>query len=305
MKNKKIEVTFLNMVIGSLVLAIKRFSKTRELMPVKVIEDFKLIKDIKKINNSDSMSQGIYQKGRKHYFIKTWHGNIKDLNYFMLAKEFNNSTILSEIYLKLTKNKDVRLPKIYGYIENRNTLSVIYEYIDGKSLEDLSLKNQILYLTKVEYFIREAGKKISVNNKFVVKKSASYYLQLLPVISLALIIKSPENTFNIVRSSSEIFLLGIKQLNSKLVLNHGDFSPDNFIVKGTKIYITDPENMSFTLPGFDLATIKAIDKYSNITKQIIDVANDKFIYKYSCLQLSIGSGTFMKINKSYLRKAIT
>ncbi len=251
---------------------------------VRKIGPYLLDKKIKKENGFNPYFVGIYKKDNKKYFIKTWNGSIKDYNYQILVNELVINEVL---YHKLLKGK-IRTPKIIEYLLNKNSLSVVYEYIGGRLLFSYPLDFQTRIMSKIINLFKKAS--LKTNSKYLSileKKDKSFYISSLSYITLLSLISSPKAYSLILNAYIKALVNLFNIRHSNLMINHGDLSPDNILVSKNKYYVLDCGRLALTLPEYDLTYISLNPIFSKLSKNVsrqLGVQVNQFLKIYLSLQ---------------------
>lgn len=247
---------------------------------IKKIGEYELHKKITKKNGFNPYFIGIYKKGKKRFFIKTWEGKIKDFNYHILVNELLINKILHKKFMK----GQLRTPQIIEYFSSRNSLSVVFEYIEGTPLNSFSVTKQAEVISFVIDFFKEISKD-SLNSrhlKHIEKKDKLFYFTSLHLLTLVSLISSPRNFKLIIKAYLKALINFFDFGKQDLIINHGDLNPDNILISNGKYFILDCGRLSLTVPGYDQAYIE------------LNPIHSKLAAKISSNGAAIGT-TFMKI----------
>lgn len=274
---------------------------------VRKIGPYLLYKKIIKENAFNPYFIGIYKRDNKRYFIKTWKGKIKDYHYQALVNEVLVNKVL---YNKLLSGK-IRTPKIIEFFLTKNSLSVVYEYIEGKSLLSYSLIEQTKILSSVIKCFKIISSK-SFNKKYLndlEKKGSIFYLNSLSFITLISLISSLKNWKVIIKGYFKALKHYSSIKKSYLTINHCDLYPENILISKDKYYIIDCGRLSLTIPEYDLTFISLNPAFSKLYKNIstqLGIFDNDFLKIYLSIQnikfRDPKSGNFNYLN--YLQEAI-
>ena len=177
MNNKLIKPNFIHIFFGLFITKLKVNKKYKNLTAPRRIGKYTLLNEFKKEFGSKNYSLGIYIDGYKKVFIKTWKGAIKDLSYFALLTEYFSNKIL---YKKLNSLKSseatykILVPKIIGYKQTKESFSLIFEFIGGKSLDKFPFNKQVeifFVILKELYKISDLFTSNEKNNFLITKRS--------------------------------------------------------------------------------------------------------------------------------------
>lgn len=299
MKNRIInKPSFVNLAVGVLMHSLKLNKYEGEIRLLKNIDKYELMVAIKKENGYMDCSIGCYTKKGRKFFIKTFDADKKDYRYYFIISEW----LVSNVLYKALKSKKTQIatPKPIKIISSDNSISLVYEFIDGKTLSLFSTS----YQTKVFIEIINELKKISSSLtkdeiKFIPQRSIFFYLISLPYLSFLTFFRTERNF----KTISKAFLATLKMLlsekiNSQLSVTHRDLKPHNVIIKDSKIFLIDTGRMALTLPGYDLAFLSLDPTCTNLTKSLeknFKTSTSNFLKSYIALQFadstaSVGMG---------------
>jgi len=136
------------------VLLCSNLMKKEKANSPKALGKYVKVENIDKKDNSKLVSLGVYKKNNKYFFIKVWHGRIRDITYYLLLNEFYVSSLL---FKKM--HGQVSVPKPIETIVTPNCMSFVYQYVNGKQLDKFSKKTQADVVSKI---IRELEKKAKI-----------------------------------------------------------------------------------------------------------------------------------------------
>lgn len=286
------QASVLNLFLCALEKTFSNNKKNEKVQCLRYVGPYKFISQIKKRNNFTNYGIGIYKdnKGKK-VFIKTWKGKTKNFPYYSLVNEYNMAKVLSNVISKSKKSK-FKVPKPIGYLKTQNYLSIIFEYVDGKTLSRFSVKKQADVLSKAINFLNALSPLIIENyGEYIKKRGWIFYLASLPAIFLYAFTLERENKKTILYSFLKAYLYSLSVLKKKLTLAHGDLFPDNIFVSKSQYYILDCEHMRYTLSEYDLNHLSIIKKDTNLLRQILrnhkSFAQNNFLSLYIAIQSSI------------------
>ncbi len=216
------------------------------------IGEYKLIKPIKKNYPSD-FSVGIYQMRDKKYFVKTWRGYFKNLSYYSIINEYFVNKIIENQSISLGGNKKLNFPKVVSFVKEEKTFSIIFKYIEGTNLETLSAEIKSELLSNIAKKLHGLSKKLTKNELIIFpKRSLSFYILTLPIITVCSLTLLRFHYFGKILEYFKGALVNVFDKNNlNLELSHRDLNPNNVIIKGNKVYLTDNEGMVFTIPNYD------------------------------------------------------
>lgn len=281
-----------NLLLCALRKLLGKTNEGKEFRCPNFIGPYRLVSKIKKSNNCNNYGIGIYSGiGGKKVFIKTWEGRTKNFPYYSLINEYNMVTILNE-KIKNTGNGKFRVPNPIGYSQNKNSLSVIFEYIDGKALSKFPIERQsgvineaILFLDKLTLTLNKK------DEKYIKKRGRLFYAISLPALFLYSFLLEKESKKTIFYSLLRAYFHSISILNKRFALIHGDLSPDNVLVDKSHFYILDSEHMKYTFAEYDLNYLSITKRNSKLLLYILrnrkDFARNTYLSLYIAMQFSI------------------
>jgi serine/threonine protein kinase len=288
---------------GSLGIIINRLLFKNRINPPLLIGKYRLVRLIPAHSSANNVSLGIYEYRNKRFFIKTWFGKIKDLNYYYLVNQLRTSDFLFSKLMQLRFPQSVYFPEVVGHVHNPDSLSVITKFISGRELGDYPVEQQAYAIAASMAALQKISDNLSPSEKklFLSQGPVSQAI-LLPIIGLALIVASPENIAAILTQLFRCVKLLPRTLGQTLVLSHRDLTPDNILLSRHRIYILDTELAALTLPGYDLSFLAATPKFSllaGLSSKLSKSVPNPFLTAYIKLHQSIGSGDFLSINPEY------
>lgn len=274
------------------------------------VDNYHLIRKLNKENVFNPYAVGLYQhkhKGEK-VFIKTWNGNFKNLGYYFLINEYIASKIL---YKKLeshssTKKSGIRTPKLIQYIVSEHSLSLVFEYVEGKTLTSYRQNEQVVVLSRVIKTLLEISDTLTDQEKQrLSSRGKSFYILSLPVFTLLTIISNPRS-YKVVSRAFISCLRTLKLLKkTNLYIAHRDISLDNIIVSKQGIFIVDWEEMVLTVADYDI-TYLSLNPYQKLT---IDLLSSKlscrsnlFLKNYLLIQKTCSYAYPKEFENHYLRE---
>jgi len=300
MKNRIIKKpSFVSLAIGVLMHSLRLNKYDGEIRQLKHIDKYQLLTAIKKENGGTDCSIGCYTKNGRKFFIKTFEADQKDYrNYFIISEWF-----ISNLLYKTLKSKksQITTPKPIRIISSDKSISLVYEFIDGKTLSLFSTS----YQTKVFIQIITELKRISSLLKkdeieLIPKRSIFFYLISLPYVSLLTFFRNDRNFKLLIKAFLiTLTMLLSQKINSKLSLAHRDLKPHNVMIKDSKIFLLDTGRMVLTVSGYDLALLSLDPTYISLTQSLekkLKTPASKFLKSYIAIQfadctVSVGMGS--------------
>ncbi|OGH13854.1 MAG: hypothetical protein A2687_04810 [Candidatus Levybacteria bacterium RIFCSPHIGHO2_01_FULL_38_26] len=281
--------TILNISIGMIIYIFKsQVWKWKIDVPEK-IGKYKLAREVKKENPYMYYGIGVYKYNKKDFFIKTWTGRLKDYRYYDLVNEY----ILNKLLHRMLVDRKIYIPEIIACKKTNSSLSIVYEFVKGKSLTNYPVGNQAEIISKILNAYIDISSSLTKKEatKFP-KRDMFYYIFFFPFIVILTIASNIKSARIILKSYTD-FLISIKKVSfKKLHIAHRDMCLDNIIVKGSKIYLLDYGRTVLTLPGYDITFInirlkKSLSKL--ITNEFKNMS-DKFLTNYILIHLSMSFG---------------
>lgn len=284
---------FLHICYGLIITNLKFNDKYKILPPPRRIGKYKLIKEISKEYGLKKYSLGIYEFRGKKVFIKTWFGVAKDLRYYSLLTDYFSNLILSKKLANIKASDSIykiKAPEVIGYVQSNDSLSVIFEYIEGKQLMSFPLIKQteifllvLNALQKISYLFSKREKRNFLNI------TGRFYLLSLPLLTLLTLISKVDSY----REIFKIFVETLKKVNQleykSLHLAHRDLEPHNIIVNRSNIYLIDCERMAFTIPFYDLNHLSLNPHFEDLAKALFAKTKAKpnlFLKNYITIQFA-------------------
>lgn len=249
------------------------------------VGDYRLHKEIVKENGNSMYFCGIYKREGKMYFIKTWNGRIQDFNYQLLINELTINRIL---WGKLLEGK-FRTPKIIEYIPSENSLSVVYEYIKGRSLLSYPISKQTKVISHIIEYFKEVSIK-SENKKYLEKlqkKDKLFYLNSFTFLTILSLLTFTRHASLIIRGYYKALKDLVNMNMDGLIINHCDLNPDNILIHNGRYYILDCGRLSLTIPEYDLTYVSLNPAYTVLSKEIsnqLGIRNNQFLKIYLSIQ---------------------
>lgn len=290
MKNRTIKKpSFVNLAIGVLMHSLRLNKYDGEIQPLKNIDKYQLLTTIKKENGYEDCSLGCYTKNGRKFFIKIFEADKKDYrNYFII-----NEWIVSNVLYKTLKSKksQIATPKPIGIISSDKSISLVYEFIDGKTLSLFSTSYQTKVFVQIISELNKISSQLKKDEiKLIPKRSIFFYLISLPYLSLLMFFRNDRNLKLLIKAFLiTLTMLLSQKINNKLVLAHRDLKPHNVLIKDSKIFLTDTGRMALTLPGYDLAFLSLDPTHASLTKSLekkLKTPANKFLTSYIAIQFA-------------------
>jgi len=268
------------------------------------IGPYHLIEEVNKNIFFKNFSIGIYASKDEKVFIKTWRGNIKDSNYYLLLNEYNAGVVLYNKFKKLQQKYHILIPKVISCYKTHTSLSVVFEYVPGKQLNSYPEGFQTETLEKILACLNEISSLLTEDEKKVLRtQDASFYiLSVFPLIAFALLVNKSHIkalTVAIWRIFSSIHDI----LKQPLALAHGDLNAENVLMNGATGYLIDEERISLTLPGYDATHLSIIPDAQNIRASLLKKTAgniNPFLKKYLTLAAIVNTNHIPEYKRYYL-----
>ncbi len=281
--------SFLSLVIGLLVHSLGLNNSDRQIKQLKHIGGYKLLKKIKKENDYIDSMIGCYTKKGNKFFIKTLSAYKKDyINYFMISE-----WLVSNILYKALKSKksQITTPKPIEIIISDEFVSLVYEFLDAKTLSSFSTGYQAKVFIQIINELKKISNLLKKDEiRLFPKRSVFFYLISFPYLSLLTFFRTGRN-FKIV---TKAFLMTLKmillqRINTGLSLAHRDLKPHNIMINDSKIFLIDIGRMALTVPGYDLALLSLDPAHSDLSESVeikLKTSISKFLKSYIAIQFA-------------------
>ena len=297
--------TLVSLTIGLIILLIKsRFAQDNIEVPLK-IGKYRLVHTIAKENLYKHYALGVYLYKNKKVFIKTWSGKIKDYSYYDLLNEYFMNKILSK-KLKECCAK-IRIPKVLDVVDQKQTLSLVFEYVEGKNLAGYPLSKQKEAMISVMQCLKRLTSLLSQEEKnHFPKRNIMFYLLSLPFLMFLTILSNPKSAFVILKGYI-VFLFGIKEaLKMNLTVSHRDITLHNIMFSGDKIFLLDYGRVALTLDAYDLTYVlinPRMKQFAQTLKEKFNYYPSKFLRNYILIHNAHSHG-MRKTRNLYMRGLI-
>ena len=280
--------TLLQMTIG---LIFSFFIKSQLIsLPVK-IGKYKLFYEIKKDTPIKNYAIGVYRLGKRKVFIKTWKGNLKNVNYYLLLNEYLINKILDKKLINNLKQDEkytFRIPQVIDIIKSKNSLSIVFEYINGKTLTCFPVKEQAKILSKIFEKLENLSISLSEEEKKAFpKRTFLFYLISLPFLTFTNMLLNPRDSKVIFKAFIKFLTVLLNVNRTKLTLAHRDLKPHNVIINGIDVFIIDSGRMVLTISGYDITYLSIEDNLQSvveITSKRLGTNINKFLENYILIQ---------------------
>lgn len=249
MKNKNNPLNLSRLIFISFI-NLFNFRKRKDNYFPSRIGKFNLERVIK--NQPTNTTLGIYSFRNKKVIVKTYQGDLKTLDYYILKNEIIVSRILNEVRQRVIKKlpdelKEIKMPKIVFVKESKSKLFVGFEYINSVTLKSQPIRNRINTYFKVIKFLRFIGKNMT-NNEInqISRREPSTLINLYPFMIVKSSLTHPQTIWKLLKGIPAFYRMSNLVKKLKIVLSHRDLHLENILVSNKGIYIIDLE---FTLFG--------------------------------------------------------
>lgn len=262
----------LRSLLAGVALVVNKKFHTRK--PIKhEVGVYRLVNAI--LKEDSNFDIGIYSDGERKYFIKTWQGLLKDSDYYSLLNEYIVNPTVHGLLQKGKVLSGVTTPKVINCYHGHGSFSVVFEYIDGRSLDQFSADFQARILGKVlESFESITRELESKQRKIFAHRGALSYLVLLPILALLAIVHDFEEIPIILGCFWQCLRAFFHSYTSVLTLAHRDIGPDNILVADDGFYVVDLEQLALTYPLYDITSLGVEPSY----RELIVMMKKNFMY---------------------------
>jgi serine/threonine protein kinase len=192
---------------------------------------------------------GIYTDGTEKVFIKTWSGTIHNYDYYMLVNEYAATQLLSR---KLNNQNTVRVPRILHYHNTANTLSLVYEYIEGESVSSLPTESQVQVLTSIHSALASCTEALTRDERdILMQRTGLFYLFSFPSIFLLFCWQYPAYILTACRALIRSIPSIPHLLSEELVVSHRDITSKNILLNHSGAYLLDLEYVACAPKSLD------------------------------------------------------
>lgn len=281
------------------------FTKRNILVPQNV-EKYNLISEVKKQIADKEYGVGIYEHKGKKVFIKTWKGKIKDFRYYSLTNEYRVNKVLYKKTHKASRSKYlIKIPQVVDCVENKDSLSIVFEYVQGKTLTSFSLEQQTEIISAIITALYSMSDLLTDKEKSqFAGRTFSFYFFSLPLFTLLTIASNIGSWKVLIRALIDCFRT-LKHIDAKkLYLTHRDLDIHNILVNKSGVYIVDCERMIFTVPNYDISAM-SLDPHLKrlaklVCKQLRQTPNE-FLKNYISIQLAKSFGNPQGLQNFYMK----
>lgn len=260
----------------------------------KRILHYKLLSPIKKNNAYTNYFVGLYRhegSGNK-FFIKTWKGQVKDLQYYSLINEYIAVSVIYKTASKISTEHEtiVKIPRPRELVESENGLSLILEWVDGEMLTQCTPKTQAEALWAIRVFFEIITENLSPNEKQKLqRRGKGFYLFSLPILTAMAILSNPRSIFVIARAFFRCVKETPSLVGEEMAVSHRDLNLDNILVNGKLVYLLDFEKTVVTARSFDQSLLSCKQSLAGVYNELVKHTREKsnnFLRYYVMIQQS-------------------
>ena len=293
--------TIIHIAFGVLVSIIEsKTSRNSTKLPIRIGE-YELISKIHKNNSFNDYAIGVYRANGEKYLIKTWTGAIKNYRYFDLISEYFLTSELNNIL----SGSHIYSPKVFKLIERKNSLSMVREFIEGKTLSEFSLRKQVEVLSKTIIEFNSLNNKFNSFSADIPKRDYKFYLICTLPLAVLTVISHPK-AFRVVTKAYLDFIKNIMEIKDRtLHLAHRDLSLDNIIINKKGIHILDCGKIAFTYKNYDLSYISInpkLRKVSDLVSARVNQSTNVLLRNFILLNQARSLGNPANYNNFYIRR---
>lgn len=210
-------------------------------------------KTLRSQSNTSQVFTGIYEKTGKKYFVKSYQFLLRNYRY----NQLKNEAKALQMYAQITKKSPVAFsaPQFVELIKDKKRITLVTEYIEGKTLEHLTHKEQDIFtsqfLTQVTKYNLLSKTDINSLSQVTIRTAK----RIIPIYFLFAVIRNPKSIKCI------LFLLRVylsrspMTLETKQTLVHSDLNFDNFLVQNNTLFLIDPELACISDRELDIANL--------------------------------------------------
>lgn len=290
---------------GTVVSMVNSFRKQKCIRMPHRIKGFTLIKEIKREDGAINVAMALYNFAGKKFVVKRWEGGMQDLRYYGLMNEYRVGVILNRVQRRIATDSAIKFPRVRKLLRDKNSLSVIFEFVDGDTLNQFDLNRQSEILEKILVFFRELSRNLTPRERLLLgSRHGWHYALFLPGIMLLSAMFSPKDWKIIFRTGARALKVYFYGTSNLVGIAHRDMTPTNIIVNGQFIYVLDNENLILTLSGYDLAYLSVTpgcQKVASLVRDDVTCLNGSFLENYIILHHILGSGSFFSVNREYIQ----
>lgn len=242
----------------------RRASELPETLP----SEYTLLHSIPRKDGFRTHSVGVYQRLGERFIIKTWRGRFKDLAYDALANEYRAITLLNSKIRELSLEGEVRVPRAYGFLSHRTSLSIVLEHIEGHNLKSRPAEEQERYFNRILSALQTVSAHLSEKDRQILAtRPVWFYCLTLPAVGAVFSAYCPAYRSRVANWIRDSFRGLIGWRHAPMTLAHRDLFAENVIVRDGIAYLIDCETMALTLPFYDLAHMSIYPETSGVAEK--------------------------------------
>lgn len=235
---------------------------------------------------------GVYSSGNKKVFAKMVDAKRTLLTFTQSNYEKDINTMLTSFVV----NKSyVKVPKLVDVYKNRNVIIMLFDFINGKTLEKLSPKERAESFARVFRFLDNFNHsfKTRVRNIKIIKRKPIFFIFSFPILFILSYARHKViRTYG--KEIIKTYLISIKSVkNSKLsYFTHRDLKENNVLKNSSGLWLTDFQIASITDPRHELSNL--------VFNMLHDTNFRKYFYNNNFIKNYIKKGNWIRVYKFYL-----
>jgi serine/threonine protein kinase len=226
-----------------------------------IIDNYKFVKLLQLEKDSDIAVALYKDKNNKKVVAKIWTGQYKNYSRLTLTNEARVYESLNKATARLKNTipvefKKIRIPKLIKVIDDKNSLIILVEWIEGKPSSKVDFNKRLDAYFEVNNYFEYLGNHMNAHEKAFISSRNSYsYFLLYPFLLCKAVIVNSNSFIDLIKGLI-IFIKFIPTLikSKKLSLVHRDLHFDNILINGKNIYVIDLQFCAFTYRTYELVT---------------------------------------------------
>lgn len=203
---------------------------------------------------------GLYTDStNKKVIIRTFAYTFKSLKYWQILHEAHILTLLHKLYSK--NRTTISFPKLYESRDTGKILTVVREYVQGKSLGELSPQKQTTYLKQIlqafksltESMTNQDTNELPIRTSLQITLGYFYFTIKAIFFNPHILPIAVTTTQKFIHASLYCWCFGVKY-----ILAHRDLNEDNIYISNGRAYIIDNELCLLAEEQTDLSIITRI-----------------------------------------------